>query len=104
MRLPLCLPRRRPPQRAPDEGQAETFAGEASGPAWLLALLRQAALDQHGDWRAECVEVALTFEAWSRAAGPRERPFASYCAALEREERASEIYRDLLAEVGCHCP
>lgn len=60
----------------------------------------EAVCDQRDDWREECLELQAAFEAWSRArAVDRAAAYAGYEAALEREEHACAIYRDLLLEL-----
>ena len=71
-------------------------AGDTPGVGELLV---EAISDQHADWSWECREVRRTFTAWARAPlAERARAFADYRLALEREEQASIIDRDLLAE------
>lgn len=67
-------------------------------------MLTEAIDDQRADWECECEDVRRTFAAWSRAPmTERGRAFADYRLALEREEQASIIYRDLLAEARELC-
>jgi hypothetical protein len=69
----------------------------------MREILEEAVRDQHADWRQECAEVQVCFEGWSLAPEQeREQAFARYLAALEDEERASQIYRDLIIEAGAH--
>jgi len=70
---------------------------DASIAPFMLELLREAVGDQLAEWRAECEELRAAFDAWSRAAPwARPRIYAEYQAALEREQRASDVLRDLL--------
>ena len=44
-------------------------------------------------WREECLTVELAYDRWRAAAKEdREAAFAAYTAALDREERASDMY------------
>jgi len=71
------------------------------GTAAMVDLLVEALDDQRQDWRLEAEEVQLAYEDWNAAsAGDRARAWAAYRAALEREERASLIYGELLASLG----
>jgi hypothetical protein len=59
--------------------------------------LTDAVIDSYVDWREECAEVQSAYERW-RDAPRRQRvtAFANYHAALDREERASEVYAELV--------
>ena len=71
------------------------------GTAAIVDLLVEALDDQRQDWRVEAEEVQLAYEEWDAApSGEREGAWAAYRAALEREERASLIYGELLASLG----
>ncbi|HEX4466538.1 MAG TPA: hypothetical protein VH025_05085 [Solirubrobacteraceae bacterium] len=105
MKFSLAMPRRR--RARSSESASPCLCALAQGPAtahrkypaWLIELLREAVAEQRDDWRRECVEVQLSFAEWSSAPRPlRARAFAAYCDALEREERASVIYAELLSE------
>jgi len=105
MKFSLTIPRRRRPRTS--ERAAACLCSLAPGsstadgryPPWLIELLREAVAEQRDDWRRECVEVRLLFAEWTSAPGPlRARAFGAYRDALEREERASAIYAELLSE------
>jgi hypothetical protein len=47
-------------------------------------------------WREACQEVAGAYARWTAAsAGERHLAFAAYRAALEREDRAAHLHRDV---------
>jgi hypothetical protein len=53
------------------------------------------------DWRQECLAVGKAYERWSSVrVAERERAFAAYKAALDREELASAVYADRLHQVA----
>jgi len=66
------------------------------------------AIDAYVDWREESAEVWDAYERWQRAPAADARfAFSAYCAAVDREERASLVYADLMtaaAVLGHHCP
>jgi hypothetical protein len=66
------------------------------------------AVDAYVDWREECTEVWDAYERWRRApAADAPFAFSAYCAAVDREERASHMYAKLMtraAALGHHCP
>jgi hypothetical protein len=55
------------------------------------------AMDAYVDWREECHRVWEAYERWLDAARA-DTAFASlaYVAALDREERAAEVYAELI--------
>ena len=59
-----------------------------------------AVIDLYVDWREECSTVRTAYERW-RVASKDDRPgaFAAYNAALDREERASDIYAALIRKI-----
>ena len=66
------------------------------------------AVDTYIDWREESTGVWDAYERWRRAPAT-DTPFAfsAYCAPVDREERASYVYADLMtraAAPGHHCP
>jgi acetoin utilization deacetylase AcuC-like enzyme len=65
-------------------------------------------VDAYVDWREESTEVWDAYERWSRApAADAPLAFSAYCAAVDREERASYVYAELMtraAAPGHHCP
>jgi hypothetical protein len=59
--------------------------------------LCDALIDLYVDWREECSAVQLAYERWRTA--PRVDhgiAFAAYNAALDREERACDLYAALI--------
>jgi hypothetical protein len=59
--------------------------------------LGDALIDFYVEWREECSAVQLAYEQWCRASqNDRAAGFAAYSAALDREERASAAYADLI--------
>jgi hypothetical protein len=53
------------------------------------------------DWREECVAVWDAYGRWADAGvTDAALAFVAYTAALDREERASEIYAGLIRRVG----
>ena len=60
-----------------------------------------ALVDLYVEWREECSSVHSAYERWRRA--PRDdsaAAFAAYNAALDREERASNVYAALVQRVS----
>ena len=50
-------------------------------------------IDAYVDWREECATVWLAYEGWTCAATTDAVfAFAAYRAALDREERAADVY------------
>jgi hypothetical protein len=63
--------------------------------------LEDALIDRYVDWREACVEVQAAYERWrDEAKDERERAFVAYCAALDREECAGEVYAELVTHVA----
>jgi hypothetical protein len=59
------------------------------------------AIEAYVDWREECAEVWNTYERWAGApVADASGAFSAYRAALDREERASHGYADLLARIA----
>ena len=60
-----------------------------------------ALIDLYLEWREECSAVDLAYQRWGQASKDERRAaFAAYNAALDREERASNIYAALVREVS----
>jgi hypothetical protein len=60
----------------------------------------QALEDQYANWRKETAAVAESYRSWTRA--PRDEhwlAYASYLAALDREEHAAGAYQRLVEQV-----
>ena len=59
------------------------------------------ALAAYLEWREECSAVSLAYSRWASAdASEASFSYAAYAAALEREERASELYAGVVADVA----
>jgi hypothetical protein len=57
-------------------------------------------IDAYIDWREECVILEDAYRRWvSAAASDAELAFAAYRAGLDREERASILYGELVSRV-----
>ena len=62
--------------------------------------LGDALIDLYVDWREECADVHSTYERWRRApTHDTAAAFAAYNAALDREERAGNVYAALARRV-----
>jgi hypothetical protein len=62
--------------------------------------LGDALIDLYVDWREECAAVQDAYERWSNAARDETAAaYAAYRATLDREERAGNIYADLVRRV-----
>jgi hypothetical protein len=58
-------------------------------------------IEAYVDWREECAHVSEAYRRWLSAVGADAAlAFRAYGAALEREERAAEVYADLIGRVG----
>jgi hypothetical protein len=58
------------------------------------------AMDAYVDWREECIAVSDAYAGWTAAeATDAELAFAVYVAALDREERASQVYGSTIRRV-----
>jgi hypothetical protein len=71
------------------------------GTTWQRERLVDEAMRAYVDWREECIAVWDAYGCWA-AAGATDATlsFVAYTAALDREERASEVYADLIRRVG----
>lgn len=88
---------------APGEQGVDDHTGALQHWRGAAAFLCEAVADQLEDWRKECVEVDEAFERWSRSDTlDRADAYAGYCSALDREQEASLIYRELLVEARRH--
>jgi hypothetical protein len=66
----------------------------------LRASMVDALTDRYVDWREECFAVIAAYQRWSEAdVDDRADAFAAYSAALDREERACDIYAELVRDV-----
>jgi hypothetical protein len=63
--------------------------------------LGDALIDLYVDWREACCAIRTAYERWRRAErNDRAAAFVAYSAALDREERAGNIYAELLLTVA----
>jgi hypothetical protein len=54
-------------------------------------------LDEYISWREECSNVAASYARWNQVArDDRALACGAYGAALDREERAAAVYRQLI--------
>ena len=68
--------------------------------AWLM----DEAVDAYVEWREECATVRDAYERWARApAADSGSAFAAYWAAVDREERAADIYAELMGRLATAC-
>jgi hypothetical protein len=72
-----------------------------AGTTWQRERLVDEATLAYVGWREERVAVWDAYQRWAAAgASDAALAFAAYTAALDREERASETYADLIRRVG----
>jgi hypothetical protein len=58
-------------------------------------------VDAYVDWREECGHVWEAYHRWLNAEGADAAlAFRAYVAALDREQRASEVYADWIGRLG----
>jgi hypothetical protein len=58
-------------------------------------------MDAYVDWREECAHVRYAYHRWvSAVKADGALAFRAYVAALDREERASQVYADLIVRLG----
>jgi hypothetical protein len=58
-------------------------------------------VDAYAQWRHECKAVKEAYEEWSNATAEDESlAFGAYEAALDREDRSSQLYADLVQRVS----
>src|SRR5947209_4025292 len=63
--------------------------------------LGDALIDLYVDWREECCAVRAAYERWHQAEkDDSAAAFAAYGAALDREERAGNIYAEQVRRVA----
>lgn len=59
--------------------------------------MADAVMDRYLLWRQATAAVTLTYQAWTRGPSRDAEPaYASYCAALDAEERAAADYQRCL--------
>ena len=57
-------------------------------------------VDAYAQWRDECKALQAAYDLWSNASAEDELlAFGAYEAALDKEERASQVYADLVQKV-----
>ena len=67
------------------------------------SLLIDAVMDRYVAWREESAAVEATYRDWQAARREEEAlAFIAYRAALDREERAAEHYRQLIEQATGH--
>jgi hypothetical protein len=68
---------------------------------WHRRRLMKKAMDAYLSWREQCIMVRVAYSHWevSRASDSALR-YEAYSAALDREERASQLYASLTRRVG----
>lgn len=65
------------------------------------ARLMDDAVDAYVAWREECTSLRNAYEWWTVASTPDARSaFAAYRAAVDREERAADVYADRMTRLG----
>ena len=58
-------------------------------------------MDAYLDWREECIYVSDSYRRWVAAEGTDAAlAFSAHAAALDREQRAAEVYAGLMRCVG----
>lgn len=72
-----------------------------SGAAKSEGRLGDGLIDLYDEWREECSAVHAAYERW-REASSRDRAaaFLAYCAALDREERAGNVYAAMVRRLS----
>lgn len=67
--------------------------------------LGDALIDLYVEWREACSAVQLSYERWREASrDDRSAAFAAYNEALDREEKAGDVYAALIAKVTPPAP
>jgi urease accessory protein UreF len=62
-------------------------------------------IDLYVEWREECSAVQHAYDRWREAErGDRATAFAAYNAALDREERASDVYAAMIRQATPAAP
>jgi hypothetical protein len=77
------------------------LAGGLPGDAIMISSVRNRAVDEVMDayvnWRQECIRVSEAYQRWRTAVrADAALAFHAYLAALDREERAAEVYGRLI--------
>jgi len=70
-------------------------------PLAVSGSLGDAVIDLYVRWREECVALHAAYDRWI-GAQREDRPsaYAAYNAALDREERAGDVYAELIRSVA----
>jgi hypothetical protein len=77
------------------------MSSRAIGKGQRRRRLVHAAMDAYLDWRDECSAVSDAYRDWADAREPdAAMAWRAYEDALDREERASVAYADLIGHVG----
>jgi hypothetical protein len=68
---------------------------------WHQRRLLKKAMEAYLGWREQCIAVRVAYSRWEAArASDSVLRYEAYSAALEREERASELYASLMRRIG----
>jgi hypothetical protein len=68
---------------------------------WHRRRLVKKVMDAYLSWREQCVAVRVAYSQWVAAqAGDSALSYEEYSAALDREQRASELYASLSRRIG----
>jgi hypothetical protein len=68
---------------------------------WQYRRLVNDAVDAYVEWRQRCGEVWVAYANWAAARASTVAPcYAAYAAAVDREERASQVYASLVYRVA----
>lgn len=67
---------------------------------WQYRRLVNEAMDAYVEWQQRCGEVWVAYSYWAAARASTVAPcYVAYAAAVDREERASQIYASLVQRV-----
>jgi hypothetical protein len=68
---------------------------------WRRRRLVNKAMDAYLSWYEQCIDVRVAYSYWEAArASDSALWYEAYSAALDREERASELYAGLTGRIG----
>lgn len=68
---------------------------------WSQKRLVDRLIEAYVSWRETCLQVSEAYGSWTRETGlPATSEFGRYMAALDREERAAEVYAGLVERAG----
>jgi hypothetical protein len=68
---------------------------------WHRRRLAKKAMDAYLSWREQCIAVRTAYSYWEAArASDSALWYEAYSSALDREERASELYAGLAGRIG----